>query len=140
MNKYATFSEAIREGSKSGPQIFNELFTLEQNGSCVMGAGMLALWKEDPEEDLHCAMYSNFPYMLDSEGDCPACSDTNVRLDMLVMHLNDTHKYTRENIADWLEKEEERLGYELVLEETPCPLNFTSEVTACQLKDTDIRV
>jgi hypothetical protein len=32
------------------------------------------------------------------------------------MHLNDHHKWTREQIADWLELEEEKLGYVTIAE------------------------
>jgi hypothetical protein len=32
------------------------------------------------------------------------------------MDLNDEHKWTREQIADWLEKEEEKLGFITIVE------------------------
>lgn len=40
------------------------------------------------------------------------------RLDNIIVHLNNHHRWTREQIADWLESEEEKLGFVTVVEET----------------------
>lgn len=40
--------------------------------------------------------------MLNQMVKCPACDDSDT-LEMVVMDLNDTHKWTREAIADWMD-------------------------------------
>jgi hypothetical protein len=57
-----------------------------------------------------------FPY-LDSFSACPVttCRRRDTLLNT-VWHLNDHHGYTREAVADWLESEEEKLGYITLVE------------------------
>lgn len=44
------------------------------------------------------------PALIDTQVDCPACTTTYTRpLGDVIIHLNDNHKWSREQIADWLE-------------------------------------
>jgi hypothetical protein len=54
--------------------------------------------------------------------------DARPALSNVTMHLNNKHKWSRERIADWLETEEEKLGYVLLSEETS---NSVSEGAPC---------
>ncbi len=46
---------------------------------------------------------------------CIMCDPPAV-IDFIIRHLNDQHEWTREQIADWLYAEEEKLGFVTVIE------------------------
>lgn len=48
-------------------------------------------------------LYDFFPVLQAGEADCPACESTWL-LSSLIPHMNDNHKWSREEIADWLEE------------------------------------
>jgi len=137
MKHYCTFSEAIREGAALRPQAFGVLRDGKGTANistCAYAAGYEAItgevfWSED---QLYLAVASLFPYMDLDAPRCPseACEErlvADIEWDMgdLVIHLNDTHEWTREQIADWLEAEEEKLGFVLLSEEEPNCLSIT---------------
>jgi hypothetical protein len=117
MKLYASFAEAIREGAKIRPQTFGVM--RKDNASCAFGAGYEAMngslenVSTDPVEDYY--------RYLTNAADCPiegcdeGCSD-QPQLTDIIIHLNDGHQWTREAIADWLETEEEKLGFITVVE------------------------
>lgn len=99
-------SEAIREGAKLRPQAFGEY--LKAGGTCALGAAYEALcvaedrpvrtWFSEgihPWETLLLALM---------DGPCPACG--YLHYENQIVHLNDTHKWTRERIADWVATQE----------------------------------
>lgn len=104
-------SEAIREGAKRHPQIFGDLYNRVDGavvGSCALGAAML--------------MQRSFPLLQSSRVTCPACMDPRIhtRLDNIITHLNDNHRWTREAIADWVATLEPAVIFEEIeLETTP---------------------
>jgi hypothetical protein len=102
-------SEAIRLGAMLKPQAFGRYF--DQGRSCAMGAAL--------EARGFCAASNDFPTQVSEEwwpwtrnGDarCPMlCAawkrDWHERPDCfraVIAHLNDSHKWTREQIADWV--------------------------------------
>jgi hypothetical protein len=86
--------------------------------SCAVGAGVEALglpFNEmmTPREYLNAFHFADqaFPY-LNTRVNCPVSpSEGRQSLLNMIWHLNDDHQWTREQIADWLESEEEKLGY-----------------------------
>ena len=111
MKHYCTFSEAIREGAKLRPQAFEEYYI--DGGSCAVGAAAEAMGFG---EGCVAEAENTFAYMQAAGVDCPACKRINSLLGTCT-HLNDVHKWTREHIADWLEAEEEKLGYITLIDE-----------------------
>ena len=95
-------SEAIRLGAMLKPQAFGDYWA--DGGSCAIGAAcdaagvMLA--------DIHY-FESGFEALFRQA--CPACGVTpddkhtcHAGFCNTVVHLNDTHRWTREQIADWV--------------------------------------
>ncbi len=120
MKHYCVFSEAIREGAKIRPQC--QFFLNNDIGSCALGAGVEAIHSE-PLTRLPDTLVELYPYLTTTESSCPGCSESFAPVDRgsllwLITHLNDFHQWTRESIADWLEREEEKLGFITVVEET----------------------
>lgn len=126
MKHFCSFSEAIREGAKLKAQGFDTF--LNDGGTCALGAGLeaegvdLSALDGSEIEDVEDVIGKIHPYMTDLgsilcpvEG-CQRQQVAYVRLSDCVMDLNDDHKWTREAIADWLEKEEEKLGFVTVVE------------------------
>lgn len=103
------FSEAIRLGSMLHPQCFGSLYRRLDGttgaiiASCAIGAvytalGYTALGGITTEFDF-------LPWMKLVSVKCPECgSEPHPSVSMqTVTHLNDTHHWTRERIADWVE-------------------------------------
>lgn len=137
---YASFSEAIREGAKLRPQVYHRM--TDRSGTCALGAGYEAVYRS--LHGMDCTPLEFLYSYLKNAGACPvphcraAVKTHGVEADAppsiadLIVHLNDDHKWTREAIADWLEKEEEKIGYVTVIDnEKPFSTqNVGSEVLA----------
>lgn len=137
MKRYCTFSEAIREGAKLAPQIFDILATAK--GTCAIGAGGHAIFESMQmwSINLYDYMRDEYPYLYEVVPTCPVseCSypGNGRNLENTIIHLNDYHKLSREDIADWLSLEEEKLGYVIISEEekSKCEKStFTPALTA----------
>lgn len=139
MKQFCSFSEAIREGAKLRPQatqLFNELPS-GVVGSCAYGAGYEALTGEIDlyrSEQIYEYVATAYPYMeMVQPSDCPLhdCDEAPMEgLSEVVLHLNDDHEWTREAIADWLEREEEKLGFVTLVEsEQSVPTGVAHAVT-----------
>lgn len=123
--KYASFAEAIRAADGVIPQSFfggptRELLNVDAGKLCAIEAGLTMM-----EIDLfgcneHIQVEELYPY-LKTRSTCPRCGEESALSD-LIWHLNDHHNATFSGIADWLETEEEKLGY-VHLIETEAP-NF----------------
>jgi hypothetical protein len=116
MKNFCSFSEAIREGAKLRPQYFGSATNFERTATCAWGAGIEAII-----ETLAVVAFVNFnpyglyPYLCQVVSACPACGQRKP-LGILIFHLNDGHSWGREAIADWLESEEEKLGFITLVE------------------------
>lgn len=131
---YCSLSEAIRAGSLLRPQCAGKLFTLTK--SCALGAGYEAVTglSDEPTDsefrefqDLYAATFAMRP-------PCPVdkCRDCSFDdLGFVVTHLNDYHTWAREQIADWLYAEEEKLGFITITteEETEASPVLSLEIT-----------
>lgn len=118
---YAYFSAAIRDGAKLRPQAFGAPEYRPREGtSCVIEAGAHAMrgrFREATTASFYRYLSTAYPYLL-SFADCPAAECTTYGREVLNLcwHLNDTHEWTREAIADWLYVKEEKLGFVTVVE------------------------
>lgn len=124
-------SEAIRLGSMLKPQGFGELFTHLGDGrlaSCAIGAAEDAIYGEQNEASDYDAdegaVYVKFMGILRTFAGCPACSFGPHWVQQVVHHLNDHHRWTREQIADWVE------GIENAQEQPSQPVPVAVVVTA----------
>lgn len=106
-------SDAIRTGSKMGPQCFGNM--LEGYSSCAIGAAFWALY--GVEASPVGVMYKNrwqswwpkeWLEMVNATcgTPCPACKDEQLDLSHVITHLNDTHLWSREAIAEYVETKE----------------------------------
>jgi hypothetical protein len=101
-------AEFIRAGSSRGPQCFGSYFD-EKGGSCALGAvyeGVYHLPREhgklvpDHLERL-------FRCLDEMTKRCPDQHECKKRLPLasMIVHLNDDHRWSREQIAEWLTQE-----------------------------------
>ena len=104
-----TFTEAIRRGARMRPQAFGGVY--EAGGSDAFGAaldgvqGLLVPGGRGEHVYLRVlAMW--FPELEDGRSrSCPACDVVAHGRDALIVigvHLNDDHRWTREEFARWL--------------------------------------
>jgi hypothetical protein len=110
-------SDAIRLGAMIRPQAFGDLFL--DHESCAMGAAYEAagLMDEHTERRLELVPLqrwddltrATFPILKTKGVGCPMCGhDDGLGLAFVISHLNDRHRWTREQIADWVETVEPR--------------------------------
>lgn len=115
-------SEAIRIGAKIRPQAYGAYYLVGQMtgriGSCAIGAAYEAAGFYQPEKlAMPCTLEDRAHWFegLDKWKEkgqtftCPEClaEQREEPIPLLVTHLNDFHAWSRENIADHIE----RLGY-----------------------------
>lgn len=133
MSETLKISEHIRAGAKLRPLARHGFFQVERSGeidpatgeapkviaSCSLGAlaesaglvdGLLAadilkslaLVYIDPDK-----LFQKFPELNNTGYDCPRivedCKYSSTSLGTIIFHLNDQHKWTREQVADWVE-------------------------------------
>jgi len=98
----------IREGAARRPeQAYGDYFK-GQNASCALGAAYDGMYrvpgdpsKTRPTKDLDRV----FNCLESTIRKCPACQKT-LGLAVIIVHLNDDHCWSREQIADWVAGEE----------------------------------
>ena len=104
-------ARAIRLGAARRPQCFGSYFD-ERGGSCALGAaydGMYEMPREarEPGEIVPRNLERLFHCLEDVVKQCPerpgevACRK-RLPLGAMIVHLNDDHGWTREQIAEWL--------------------------------------
>jgi hypothetical protein len=99
-------SEEIRLGAMLGPQAFGRAF-IDDFGSCAMGAALIArglarVKGRRYESSTGGKVTEIWPWLgkLPSDMKCPVCGcDLNFGG---VVHLNDSHRWSRESIADFV--------------------------------------
>jgi hypothetical protein len=102
-------ANAIEEGAKRRPtQAFGEYFS-ETGGSCALGAayeGAYAL-PRDPHEahSIRPRMHRLFDCLESVRRRCPEGCNKRLPLNAIILHLNDDHHWTREQIVAWLKKD-----------------------------------
>ena len=104
-------AKAIRLGAARRPQCFGSYFD-ERGGSCALGAaydGMYELPRQarEPGEIVPRHLERLFTCLEDVVKRCPekaegAACRKRLPLGAMIVHLNDDHGWTREQIAEWL--------------------------------------
>jgi hypothetical protein len=105
-------ARAIRLGAARRPQCFGSYFD-ERGGSCALGAaydGMYELPRQEKEqgEIIPRHLERLFHCLEDVVKRCPEMSAAaqacrkRLPLGAMIVHLNDDHGWTREQIAEWL--------------------------------------
>lgn len=103
---------AIRKGAEQHPQGFGDFFIMRGGrvvASCAMGAATVGLLGIAAREN--ALMREQFPELVQCPfAACPVAGCQSAAkwwtLEMHITHLNDGHRWSREAIADWLDREE----------------------------------
>ena len=101
MDKILKLSDAVRLGSKLKPQCFGALF--RRDGSCALGA-VADVMGFAYDSDTYRLLDKRFPELQTTLATYENCA-LNKDLKATIIMLNDTLKWTRERIADWLEEQ-----------------------------------
>lgn len=144
--QYAYFSAAIRDGALM--TLKGSRYTLldERGRTCAVGAGAMAIGLPTMKRGYECpspflptlatlgALRKIYPY-LHSRARCPACGSPHDLLNVAA-DLFDVLDWGREQIADWLYAEEEKLGFVTLTEEAE-PLKPNND---CRIRDSESHV
>jgi hypothetical protein len=98
-------AEAIRAGSKLRPQSFGCYFS-DDGRSCALGAAYEGIYVLPQaagaampgllERFFHCLEYT--------ARECPHGCNKRLPLASMIVHLNDDHEWSREQIAKWVDR------------------------------------
>jgi hypothetical protein len=97
-------SDAIRLGAMLAPQGFNG-YQDAWGRTCALGAALEAIGRLGASHRAYLSWASLYPWLRGLPWRaCPACAGylSEPGLIELIVHLNDTHRWTREQIADWV--------------------------------------
>jgi hypothetical protein len=99
-------ADFIRAGSSRGPQCFGSYFD-EQGGSCALGAvyeGVYHLPRQHGKL-IPDHLERLFRCLDEMTKQCPMGCSKRLPLASMIVHLNDDHRMSREEIAEWLTQE-----------------------------------
>jgi hypothetical protein len=106
VNEQRELADFIRVGSSRGPQCFGSYFD-ERGGSCALGAVYEGVYhlprthgKLIPDH-----LERLFRCLDELTKQCPQECGKRLPLASMIVHLNDDHRLTREQIAEWLTRE-----------------------------------
>lgn len=98
----------IRAGARRGPQCFGSYFD-EQGGSCALGAVYEGVYHlpRNHGKLIPDHLERLFRCLDEMTKRCPDNHGCTKRLPLasMIVHLNDDHRWTREQIAEWLTRE-----------------------------------
>lgn len=100
-------SEAMRIGASWSGQCTEFLKKSQDKTTCALGAayeGTFGEIKQGYRIDLITQLYKKYPYL--SKVVNHPINPASTSLDAIVIFLNDTHRWSRERIADWVEAQE----------------------------------
>ncbi len=100
-------AEAILTGAKRRPvQSFGSYFG-PNGGSCALGAAYegVYLLPNDAHEAVPRRMDRFFDCLENVSRDCPAGCHKHIPIGAMIVHLNDDHEWSREQVAAWLRGE-----------------------------------
>jgi len=104
-------SEAIRLNGMTLPQGFGADSVVNPNAPCAIGGALLAVgkdltaldWMMYGENNVYSVFRLEWPWIASVRPVmCPACSEARGGVDYVIFHLNDGHRWTRNQIADWV--------------------------------------
>lgn len=90
-------SEAIQLGAMMKPQAFRALFTDDR--ACALGGALLAVGAV--REPALRSVRNRWPWVLTVSADCPSCGRSGPVFGVIT-HLNDHHRWPREQVAAWV--------------------------------------
>jgi hypothetical protein len=132
MKQFCSFSGAIRAADGIVLQSFfgryaREILGVDDGAVCAIEAGvkMLGVSRDFRPGEIYSFISQCYPY-LTTVSRCPQCVEYVDSLTNVIWHLNDFHRLTFVQIADWLESEEEKLGFVTVVE---APIAVSETVT-----------
>jgi hypothetical protein len=97
-------SEAIRLGAMIRPQAVFLYF--RDGNSCALGAALEATGiAYDDVEFANDDLRMRWLWVFTTQAACPVCQ-VGARVRQVIPHLNNEHRWTREQIADWVESVE----------------------------------
>ena len=99
-------ADAIAAGARRRPQAFGAYFS-DEGGSCALGAayeGAYAL-PRDAAHAVRPRLDRLFDCLENVRRRCPVGCKKRLPLNAIILHLNDDHHWTREQIVDWLKRE-----------------------------------
>ena len=97
-------ADAIAEGARRRPsQAFGEYFS-NKGGSCALGAAYEGIYRIPRNADgIRPKRLDLLFDCLDNEvRRCPACTQKRLPIGAIIIHLNDHHQWSRQQIAQWL--------------------------------------
>jgi hypothetical protein len=100
----AALAEAILTGARRRPsQSFGSYFGAE-GGSCALGAAYegVYLLPEDAHDAIPQRLDRFFDCLENISKRCPAGCHKQIPIGAMIVHLNDDHHWTREEVASWL--------------------------------------
>jgi hypothetical protein len=96
-------SEAIRMNGMMKPQGFGVASLDEVNAPCVVGGALQSIGRQAGR---WAALEQEWPFVLEIKHYCPVCLHLPhlkpATLELILWHLNDVHRWTREQIAGWV--------------------------------------
>lgn len=81
----------------TGPQCFDSYAT-QEGATCALGAALRAIG--DKSEEYFVGAF--WPWVDRDRVRCPECASWLSDVECAIAHLNDNHRLTREQIADWV--------------------------------------
>ena len=105
-NEQKQLAEFIRAGSSRGPQCFGSYFD-EKGGSCALGAVYEGVYHlpRNHGKLIPDHLERLFRCLDEMTKKCPAGCAKRLPLASMIVHLNDDHLMSREQIAEWLTEE-----------------------------------
>jgi hypothetical protein len=99
-------AEFIRAGATHGPQCFGSYFD-EKGGSCALGAVYEGVYHlpRNHGKLIPDHLERLFRCLDEVVKVCPEGCKKRLPLAPMIVHLNDDHRMTREQIAEWLARE-----------------------------------
>ncbi len=99
-------AEFIRAGSARGPQCFGSYFD-DTGGSCALGAVYEGVYHLPRQHGTLVPDHLErlFRCLDETTKGCPRGCAKRLPLASMIVHLNDDHRMSREEIAEWLTQE-----------------------------------
>jgi hypothetical protein len=98
-------ADAIAAGARCRPQAFGTYFS-EEGGSCALGAAYEgAYWLPRDATSVRPRLYRLFDCLENVRRRCPVGCRKRLPLNAIILHLNDDHHWTREQIVEWLKRD-----------------------------------
>jgi len=96
----------IRAGARRGPQCFGSYFD-DHGGSCALGAVYEGVYRlpRDHGKLVPDHLERLFRCLDEVTKRCPQGCGKRLPLAAMIVHLNDDHRLSREQIAEWLTQE-----------------------------------